>query len=387
MGNVQDGRNLNFEFNGNAGEYFKIWIVNIALSILTLGIYSAWAKVRTNRYFYGNTTLDGSSFEYLAEPMTILKGRLIVVGFIILYALTTQFIPMLEIAFFIIYMLALPWMVIKSMQFNARNSAYRNIRFNFDGKIREAISVFIGLPIFCLLTLGFGIPYFIKRIKQFSIEHSYFGKSKFDFNASAGNFYEIYVKAFLVPMVLGMMITIIVSAYVKHIERPQLQTPPQVMQMEKINIEQEPEQQIVNNQQLPNVNAQSNVPAAPDEAAIFISVIMAIATMAIYILIGVYIQTCTANLVLCSTTLNTHKLESRLRVRNMFYIFVTNMFAAIISLGMLIPWCQIRLARYRFENMALITDGSIDNFIADEQNDVKATAGEFTDAFDLDLGL
>ena len=33
-------REIGFEFNGNASEYFKIWIVNVALSIMTLGIYS-----------------------------------------------------------------------------------------------------------------------------------------------------------------------------------------------------------------------------------------------------------------------------------------------------------------------------------------------------------
>ncbi len=33
-------------FTGTAGDYFRIWIANIALTLLTLGIYSAWAKVR-----------------------------------------------------------------------------------------------------------------------------------------------------------------------------------------------------------------------------------------------------------------------------------------------------------------------------------------------------
>lgn len=37
------------EFRGTIAEYFKIWIVNIALSLLTLGIYSAWATVRTHK--------------------------------------------------------------------------------------------------------------------------------------------------------------------------------------------------------------------------------------------------------------------------------------------------------------------------------------------------
>ena len=52
-----------FSFTGTGGEYFRIWIVNLILSILTLGIYSAWAKVRTNRYFYGNTQVDNTGFE------------------------------------------------------------------------------------------------------------------------------------------------------------------------------------------------------------------------------------------------------------------------------------------------------------------------------------
>ena len=42
---------IQFEFTGDAKEFFRIWIVNLALSIVTLGIYSAWAKVRTQPLF------------------------------------------------------------------------------------------------------------------------------------------------------------------------------------------------------------------------------------------------------------------------------------------------------------------------------------------------
>jgi len=65
------------EFSGRGSEYFRIWIVNILLTICTLYIYSAWAKVRSKRYFYGNTFLDGSSFEYHAQGKQLLPGRLI----------------------------------------------------------------------------------------------------------------------------------------------------------------------------------------------------------------------------------------------------------------------------------------------------------------------
>ena len=62
----QPNRILPFEFRGNGGEYFKIWIVNVLLTLITLGIYSAWATVRNNRYFYSNTFVNDVSFDYLA---------------------------------------------------------------------------------------------------------------------------------------------------------------------------------------------------------------------------------------------------------------------------------------------------------------------------------
>ncbi|HSS66565.1 MAG TPA: DUF898 family protein, partial [Gammaproteobacteria bacterium] len=80
-----DPERLRFEFSGTGGEYFRIWIVNVLLSILTLGIYSAWAKVRNKQYFYGSTTLDGASFEYTANPVNILKGRILVVSVLLVY--------------------------------------------------------------------------------------------------------------------------------------------------------------------------------------------------------------------------------------------------------------------------------------------------------------
>src|SRR5216117_1580348 len=58
-----DERQVQPEFTGTAAEYFRIWIVNLFFTLATLGIYSAWAKVRKRRYFYGSTRLDGDSFE------------------------------------------------------------------------------------------------------------------------------------------------------------------------------------------------------------------------------------------------------------------------------------------------------------------------------------
>ena len=63
FGEVPMSSDLRLEFRGSGREYFRIWIVNLLLSILTLGIYSAWAKVRKKKYFYRNTLLDDHNFD------------------------------------------------------------------------------------------------------------------------------------------------------------------------------------------------------------------------------------------------------------------------------------------------------------------------------------
>lgn len=385
-------RRIGFEFNGNASEYFKIWIVNIALSIVTLGIYSAWAKVRTKRYFYGNTILDGSNFEYHADPLNILMGRLILLAVVIVYMLATQFMPMLEAAFIVVYMVGLPWMLVKSMQFNARNSSYRNIRFDFDGTIKQAAIVFIGAGLLMIVTLGLATPYFVKRFKQFSIENAYLGTTPFNFGATTGDFFKVYFKALIIPLfvaIIGIVAAIAIPAY--HGYTATQQTSPQVEQMQEMTPEQrQAEMQRQIDEITANAGIQGNTPSPSTNTEAYAQiagVATFVVTMAFYMLMGIYIQTRTANLVLSNTSIEDQKLESNLRVRNMFYIHFTNIIAAIISLGLLIPWCKIRLTRYRLENLKLIVNDNINGFIASEQENVKATAGEFADAFDVDMGF
>lgn len=91
---------LALEFRGSAREYFRIWIVNLCLTLLTLGVFSAWAKVRKNRYFYASISIDRTPFQYLAEPLPILKGRMIAAALFAVYWFSSSF-----------YLPALPWVL------------------------------------------------------------------------------------------------------------------------------------------------------------------------------------------------------------------------------------------------------------------------------------
>jgi uncharacterized membrane protein YjgN (DUF898 family) len=69
------------EFTGSGGEYFRVWIVNLLLTVLTVGFYTPLARRRTAQYFYGHTLVAGSPLEFTAQ------GRRMLLGFVLFVAL------------------------------------------------------------------------------------------------------------------------------------------------------------------------------------------------------------------------------------------------------------------------------------------------------------
>ncbi|MEL7384288.1 MAG: YjgN family protein, partial [Pseudomonadota bacterium] len=131
-------------FKGRGGEFFGIWSVNVLLSIVTLGIYSAWAKVRTKRYFYGNTYIDGDNFEYHAEPMQILKGRLVALAIILVWGIANSFIPQLALVLLLLFYVALPWLLWSNARFDSAMTSYRNVHFSFNSSLKDAYITILG---------------------------------------------------------------------------------------------------------------------------------------------------------------------------------------------------------------------------------------------------
>jgi len=163
------------EFTGTGREYFGIWIVNLLLSILTLGIYSAWAKVRRIIAF-----VIFVAYQFLAGTSPIIGGIL-----------------------FILFLIALPWIITRGMMFNARNSSHRGLRFDFDGRVGEAAKVFIAFPILIYVTLGLAFPFVMHRIQKFVSTNHKFGTSHFAMDAKVKDFYMVYLKLFGAVLLIG----------------------------------------------------------------------------------------------------------------------------------------------------------------------------------------
>ncbi|HJU38251.1 MAG TPA: YjgN family protein, partial [Tahibacter sp.] len=184
-----------FTFSGDAREYFRIWIVNLALGIVTLGVYSAWAKVRTQRYFYSHTRLAGSPFEYLAQPLPILKGRIIAVVLFGGYLLSSEFMPVVSLVLLVVISLATPWLVVRGLMFRARYASWRGLTFRFVGDYASAIRYFFLMYLLVPLTLGTIYPYVKFKQKQFVVENHRFGGKRFAFTDDTSLLYGPYVIA------------------------------------------------------------------------------------------------------------------------------------------------------------------------------------------------
>jgi uncharacterized membrane protein YjgN (DUF898 family) len=319
-----------FEFKGTGSEYFKIWIVNIILSIVTLGIYSAWAKVRRKQYFYGSTHVQGASFEYLADPVKILKGRAIVVGFLIINSMMSNLIPIVGSILGLVFIVIFPWLVVRSLAFNAQNSTIRNIRFGFDGTVWEAAKVYVLWPIATSLTLGLLFPYVYFRQKKFVVENSSYGTTKFGFVATAREYYWLLFSV-LITTVIGIAVVVASNSIF----------PP---------------------------------------ASFLLGIIL-------YLYIFAFFSAKTTNLLYNSSRLASHRLEATLKVKEYMVLVVTNALATAFTLGLFYPWAKVRTARYKLEHLSMVASEDLDSFVAKEQQQVSALGEEMSDFFDFDFGL
>jgi uncharacterized membrane protein YjgN (DUF898 family) len=196
------------EFRGNAQEYFGIWIVNLLLSLVTLGIYSAWAKVRRKKYFYNNTLIDNVAFDYHAKPTSILKGRIVAFIFFFFYSASASISMWLPYLFLLMFFLALPWLVVRGSTFNARNTSHRGLRFNFVGDIGEAFGLFVGMPLLNLITLGLATPLVTHQKRQYIVNNHRFGTTAFKMKSVVHEFFMVYIKLWAIPVIITIIAVI-----------------------------------------------------------------------------------------------------------------------------------------------------------------------------------
>ncbi|MDA0128958.1 YjgN family protein [Vibrio sp. MarTm2] len=380
-------------FHGRGGEFFGIWIVNILLSIVTLGIYSAWAKVRTKRYFYGNTHISGDNFEYHAKPIQILKGRIVALVVVLIWSVSSQFFPVASMALLLAFYAALPWLLWSNARFDSAMTSYRNVHFSFTAPLKSAYVTLLGRGVGALLILAvyigisiavgsvstaagiamwFGLfavmavvyAWVVAGAHRFFANGYQYGDWKFSAEITTGFFLKTYCKAMIIGVLSALAFAVVAMLVVfGGVEFSQLHL--------------------------------SDLSQVGQSAGAFAGVVIVYAAMIVLtIALTAYTTTRVRNYVFSQLVAQQEdqsetafRFASTMSVSSYMGLVISNFLLQVITLGLARPWVMVRTSRYLSERTAVV--GNMTLLVAvDQDSDVKsAVTDEVAQAFDLGIGI
>ncbi len=382
-----------FEFTGNGTEYFKIWIVNTLLTIVTFGIYYPWAKVRNNRYLYANSMVENKNFEYHATGKQLLFGYILAISIIFIYNLLSGLFPPAALIFISLFFVFLPWLILKGMRFNLNMTSFNNVRFNFDGKLFESYIIFLGIPIlYILLFILFGFllkfskesviltllllliffviyvvafSYFSVVKTRFFIDFTRYGNFSFDTNLDTPKFMIILLKSIGVYFIVSIIFTFVflvifyLTGYVSDINF--------IMSVLKEN---------------------------PKEGfKMILEILFPILVLGYFLFIFIvtitfaYYSVKKREYIFDNTKLNDSvSFLSTMKFFPYAYILITNFILVILSLGFAYPWAKVRVAKYTLDNTMIRMTGGFDDYYSISDIKDSAFADQMNDVLNLGIG-
>jgi uncharacterized membrane protein YjgN (DUF898 family) len=227
---------LKVEFTGSGSEYFRIWIVNLLLTIVTLSLYRPFAKARRLAYFHGNTVVGGQPLGFHGDPWKMLRGYLLMLVFGGAYAGASQFSPIAAMIAFGSFVLLWPALWRASLQFRLANTSWRGLRLSFTGSLggaylallpavvpwvgfvgfafvaqpspeaaepaapTAAAMAVLGLSMVAMLVL---MPLSLAWIKRYQHNHYHYAGERSRLEAGAGSFYLLVLKIIGVSLLVG----------------------------------------------------------------------------------------------------------------------------------------------------------------------------------------
>ena len=361
-------------FTGRGGEYFRIWVVNLFLTIVTLGIYSAWAKVRKTKYFWQNTRLDGNVFDFHGNPVAILRGRIVALVLLLAYTWGFEFSVSVGLVTLAVLLLVGPWLFVKAAQFKFGNTSFRGLRFGFaadyaigyrvlmpilliwfsstilTATMAEASSRFAMAIAFVGIATVALIPWMHHRLKAFQHGYATYGDRRFAFAPALRGFYAVYAKG-LALMVLGGLVGLLAGGL-------------STVVLSKLR------------------QSISDTPEWVWVLTGFMSV------AAVYVFAWPFLAARLQQLVWAHTRCDGVRFRTEIAAWPLFRLVLRNVALTLVTCGLYWPFASIALARYRVECMRVDADAPLATIAMGTHTDPAVAVGDATaDTFGFDIGL
>ena len=205
-----------FRYHGTGGSLFALVLVNSILTILTLGIYSFWAKTKLREFHYSHTEADGDRFAYHGTGGELFRGFLRAFGIILVLSLLYGVAvvafrgpadapaPGLQVAatiglYTVVAVLATAAINL-SRRYRLSRSSWRGIRFSFHGATGDYMKMTLRGALLSLITLGLYAPYFQNQNRAFLVNNARFGAEPFSYDGDGRALFGEYLKALLLTI-------------------------------------------------------------------------------------------------------------------------------------------------------------------------------------------
>jgi uncharacterized membrane protein YjgN (DUF898 family) len=207
------------KFEGKGFTFFKIHLINVILSILSLSFLYPWAKTRKLKYIFEQTYMADNAFLYTGTAKGFFKLyiKTFLVFVLILaicftggafssYYKNTMFTGIIIYWFTIILTLGLviyifPVILHGSINFRFKNISWQSISPSYRGKLSEIVPLYFKGCVLTLLTIGVYKAWFLVRLLKYILRNIRFGCIRFDFSGEARPLFMIYLKGILLSLI------------------------------------------------------------------------------------------------------------------------------------------------------------------------------------------
>ncbi len=375
-------------FTGSGSEYFRIWIVNLLLVILTLGLYYPWAKVRKLKYFYNNTEVAGHALDFHGEPKRMLRGFVLTAILLLLYSFAGQYSEAAGAVAGLALAAIWPALIRASLQFRLANTSWRGLRFSFTGSAQGIYLVF-GVPILIIAAIGAGaaglmallpqlmggvgaalmsgliaiamvvaiyvtLPYALYRLKAYQHNNYALGQWQTSFRASFRDMLGVFMKTAgvsLLTVLLGCVVAgVLMGSGVLA---------------------------------LPGKGASPSPEFVAALVPLFFLVIVALQIVPVP-----YFQSRMQNLLWSHTGSRELRFKSRLRFGPLFRQTALNWVLMIVTLGLYWPFATVAITRLKLEAISVRLRRDPDQLVAQARSAYRDNAGDAAaDLAGIDFGL
>jgi uncharacterized membrane protein YjgN (DUF898 family) len=199
---------LQVAYQGDALDLFVVMIKNVFLTLVTVGIYSPWARAARRRYLWKQVAIDGHRLEFTGTGKELFFGYLKVMGGYLLLVGAPQVVRhqspgagiALQVVAGIIIAGLIPLAIYWSRRYLLGRTRWRGIRFGLEGEASEFAKLWIKGGLLTIVTLGFYAPVFANRIYAAIMNHTRYGTARFSYDGPNKQAFKIAIKGWILSM-------------------------------------------------------------------------------------------------------------------------------------------------------------------------------------------